>query len=187
MKPALLPFIFFLFGLFILNSGCMEPPIREPIVSVSDIALSNVSFSAITVNTTVTIFNPNPIGARVSRVTFDVYYLGDTWTYLGHGEQTGFDVKSDGNTSVVVPVNIGTAPAIGAIGSLVRKGSLTVRVNGSAFVDIRVTSFEKQFEQSRVINASDIEGIVPMAAIPGIAIHGTDNLGQLGRILGSVT
>ena len=187
MHRYLLAVILVLFGLFILCSGCTEPPIKEPTVTVSDISLSNISFQAVTVNTTVIVFNPNPVGARLNRVAFDVYWLGDTWNYLGHGEQTGIEVTSNGNTSVMIPVTISTLPAIGAVGSLVSSGSLDVKVNGSAFIDVKVTSFEKRFEQNRVINASDVEGLLPVAALPETSVNVTGNLQQIGAILGSVT
>ena len=187
MQRYVLPGIFLLFALFIISSGCMEPPIQEPTVSVSDITLSNVSLQAITVNTTVTIFNPNPIGAKLNKVAFDVYYLDDTRNYLGHGEQTNIEVKNNGNTTVTIPVIIGTVPAIGAVGSLVQKGSLTLNVNGSAFIDVKVTSFEKRFEQTKEFRASEIEGLLPVTTIPGTAINVTDKLQQLGGLLGAVT
>jgi LEA14-like dessication related protein len=179
--------VFFLFSLVILCSGCIEPPIQEPVVSVSDISLANVSLQAITVSTNVTIFNPNPIGARLSRVAFDVDYLDESWNYLGHGEQTGIEVKNNGNTTVTIPVTVGTVQAVGAVGSLVRKGSITLRVNGSAFIDVKVTSFEKRFEQSREFKANDIEGFIPAAILSGTAINVSDKLQQLGGLLGSVT
>jgi LEA14-like dessication related protein len=187
MNRLLLPVIFLLFALFILSSGCMEPPIQEPAVSVSDISLANVSLQAITVNTNVTIFNPNPIGARLDKVTFDVDYLDDSWNYLGHGEKDNIDVKSNGNTTVIIPVTVGSAQAVNAVGSLVRKGSITIRVNGSAFIDVKVTSFEKRFEQSRVFRANDIEGLIPLATLPGTSINVSDKLQQLGGLLGAVT
>jgi LEA14-like dessication related protein len=187
MNRLLLPVIFLLFALFILSSGCMEPPIQEPSVSVSDMALANVSLQAITVNTNVTIFNPNPIGAKLNKVAFDVYYLDDSWNYLGRGEKDNIDVKSNGNTTVTIPVTVGTVQAVSAVGSLVRKGSITLRVNGSAFIDVKVTSFEKQFEETRELRASDIEGLIPLATLQGTSINISDKLQQLGGLLGSVT
>jgi LEA14-like dessication related protein len=187
MSRHLLTAIFLLFALFILSSGCIEPPIQEPVVSVSDMTLANVSLQAITVNTNVTIFNPNPIGAKLNKVAFDVDYLDDSWNYLGHGEQTNIEVKNNGNTTVTIPVTVGTVQAVSAVGSLIRKGSITLRVNGSAFIDVKVTSFEKRFEQSREFQASDIEGLIPAAVIPGTSISVSDKLQQLGGLLGSVT
>jgi len=187
MNRHLLTGIFILFALFILSSGCTEPPLQEPTVSVSDMSLANVSLQAITVNTNVTIFNPNPVGAKLNKVSFDLYYLDDSWNYLGHGEKNNIEVKNSGNTTVTIPVTVGTLPAVSAVGSLVRNGAITLRVNGSAFIDVKVTSFEKRFELSREFRASDIEGLVPPATLPGTSLNVPEKLRQLGGFLGAAT
>jgi LEA14-like dessication related protein len=155
MNPQIPSGIFILIAVFIFTAGCTEPPIKDPVVTVSDIGLSDVTLQTMTVNATVVIFNPNPIGAKLNKVAFDVYYLDDTPNFLGHGEQTDIDVISSGNTTVTIPVTIGNMQAIRAAATLVRKGSLTLTVNGSALIDVRVTSFEKRFEQSREFHLRD--------------------------------
>lgn len=155
MNPQIPSGIFILIAVFIFTAGCTEPPIKDPVVSVSDIGLSDVTLQTMTVNATVVIFNPNPIGANLNKVAFDVYYLDDTPNFLGHGEQTDIDVISSGNTTVTIPVTIGNIQALRAAATLVRKGSLTLTVNGSAFIDVRVTSFEKRFEHSREFQLRD--------------------------------
>jgi LEA14-like dessication related protein len=178
--------LFLLIALFILIAGCMEPPIREPVVSVSDIALSDVSLKAMTVNTTVVIYNPNPLGAKLNTVAFDVYYLDDGQHYLGHGEKSNIEVRENGNTTIIIPVTIGNIPALEATGSLVRKGSLVLTVNGSAFIDVKVTSFEKRFEQGREFQARDFEGILPGKSLVGSSVNITEKLEQLGGFLDQV-
>lgn len=186
MKQLILQGIFILFAVFILCAGCTEPPIKDPVVSVSDIGLSDVTLQTMTVNATVVIFNPNPVGAKLNKVAFDVYYLDEIPNYLGHGEKTNIDVISSGNTTVTIPVTIGNIQAIKAVTSLVRKGSITVNVNGSAFIDVKVTSFEKRFEQSRQFQANDFESLVP-ATIPGTSINITDSVQELGGLLDVVS
>jgi hypothetical protein len=140
-----------------------------------------------TVNTTVVIFNPNPVGARLNKVAFDVYYLDDIPRYLGHGEQTDIDVAGSGNTTVIIPVTIGNIQAIKAVATFIQKESLTLTVNGSAFIDIRVTSFEKRFEQSRQFQVRDFESLVPVTAISKTSINVTDKVQKLGGLLDAVT
>jgi len=186
MKQRILPGIFILFAIFILSAGCTEPPVKDPTVSVSDIELSDVTFQTMTVNATVVIFNPNPVGAKLNTVAFDVYSIDDIQNYLGHGEQSNLDVISSGNTTVTIPVTIGTIQAIKAVATLVRKGSITLKVNGSAFIDIKVTSFEKRFEQSRQFPARDFGFLIPVNTVPGTSINITDKLQQLGGLLDEV-
>lgn len=165
--------------MFIFIAGCMEPPIKEPSVSVSDIAVSEVTLQTITVNTTVIISNPNPVEAKLNKVAFDLYYLDDTRTFLGHGEQSNIAMIKDGNTTVTIPVTIGNILALKALGLLVREGSITLNVNGSAFIDVKATSFEKQFEQSKQFRARDFESFLPVTTIPGTSINVTEKLQQL--------
>ncbi len=160
MKFLILPGICILFTLVLLTSGCMEPPIRDPTVTVSNIAISDISLRTMTVNTTVNIYNPNPVGAKLNKLTFDVYYLDDTRNYLGHGEKSDIEVKENGNTSVIIPVTIGNMQAVDAVGSLVQKGSITLNINGSAFIDVKVTSFEKKFGQSREFSMNEFIGLI---------------------------
>jgi len=173
--------LFLLFALFLLTAGCMEPPIKEPVVSVSDIGLSDVSLKTMTINTTVVIYNPNPVGARLNKLAFDVFYRDDGRNYLGHGERSGIELKENGNTTVTIPVTIGNIQALQATGSLVRKGSIVLVVNGSAFIDLKVTSFEKRFEQEKEFHAGTIEGV-----LPGSSVNITDKMVQLGGFLNQV-
>ena len=187
MKPLLLYGVFLLFALFILSAGCMESPVKEPTITVDHIALSDVSLQTLTVNTTVTIYNPNPVGATLSKVMFDVYSVDETEHYLGHGEQTGIVVKENGNTTFTIPVKIGSVPALQATGSLVRKGSLVLKVNGSAFVDIRVKSYELPFERSREFYSSEFTNLLPAISLAGTSINITEGLAQARGILDALS
>ena len=140
-----------------------------------------------TVNTTFTLYNPNPAGAKLTKVAFDVFYLDDTQNYLGHGEQTNITVINNGNTTITIPVTIGTMQALGATGSLVRKGSITLNVNGSAFIEVKVTSFEKRFEQTKTIPLSDLESFLALNTLPGTSVNVTDTLQQPGSLLDVVS
>ncbi len=187
MTNHLLMGIFLLFALLILSAGCSEPPVKKPVVTVSDISLADVSFQTMTVNATITIFNPNPVGATLSRVTFDVYYFDESGHYLGHGEQKNINVKENGNTSVVIPVTIGTVPAVQAVGSLVKNGDIILRVNGTAAVDIKVTDYEIPFEESRKFQASEFAGLVPEVSVAGTSVNVMEKLGQAQDILHALT
>jgi LEA14-like dessication related protein len=190
MKNRLLS-ILLIFALFIFTAGCMEPPIQEPLiqepsVSVSEITVSDISLETIKVNTTIIIFNPNPIDARLTKVALDLYYLDDAQNYLGHGEQSTIDIIKNGNTTVDLPVTIGNVKALKALGSLVQKGAITLYVNGSARIDIKGKSFDKPFEQSKEFRARDFESLLPIPAIPGTSLNVTEKLQQLKGLLDAV-
>jgi LEA14-like dessication related protein len=186
MMTRFLPGVLVVFAIIILTAGCTQPALKDPVVTVGDIALSDVSLQAMTVNTTVNIFNPNPVGADLKKVAFDVWYLDDTPHYLGHGEQSGITVKENGNTSITIPVRIGTSQAAEGVGSLVQKGSILIKVNGSAVMDLKLTTYEKPFEQTRQFSVSEFEGLLP-ATIPGTDISVSEGIENLGGLLGSVS
>ncbi|MDD1699054.1 MAG: LEA type 2 family protein [Methanoregula sp.] len=190
MKNRLLS-ILLLFAILIFTAGCMEPfvqepPIQEPSVWVSDITVSDISLETIQVNTTIIIFNPNPVDAKLTTVALDLYYLDDAKNYLGHGEESTIDVIKNGNTTVNLPVTIGNVKALKALGSLVQKGTITLYVNGSAGMDIKGKSFEKPFEQSKEFRARDFESLLPMTTIPGTSVNITEKLQQLRGFMESV-
>jgi len=136
-----------------------------------------------TVNTTVNIYNPNPVGATLNKVAFDVYYLDGTGHYLGHGEQTNIVVKEHGNTTVTIPVKIGNVQALQAMGSLVRKGTITLRVNGSAFIDLKALSYALPFERSQEFRAGEFADLVPEISLGGTTINVTEGLEQARGLL----
>jgi LEA14-like dessication related protein len=190
MKNRLLS-ILLIFAILIFIAGCIdpliqEPPIQEPSVSVSEITVSDISFETIKVNTTIIIFNPNPVDAKLTKVALDLYYLDDAQNYLGHSEQSTIDVIKNGNTTVDLPVTIGNVKALKALGSLVQKGAITIYVNGSARIDINGKSFEKPFEQSKEFRARDFESLLPITAIPGTSVNVTEKLQQLKGLLEAV-
>jgi LEA14-like dessication related protein len=184
MVPRFVYVVLLVFVIVLLTAGCTGPVLKEPVVTIGNISLSDVSLQTMTVNTTVNILNPNPVGAEIRKVSFDVWYLDGTLHYLGHGEQSGFAVKENGNTSVTVPVRIGTVQAAQGVGSLVRNGSLLIRVNGSAVIDLGVTTYEKPFEQDRTFQAGEVSGLLP-ATIPGTDINVSAGIQQIGGWLGA--
>jgi LEA14-like dessication related protein len=168
MRPAPHHAVLLLVTIFLFTCGCFtEPPVQQPAVSVSNIALADISLGAMTINTTVLISNPNPVGGHLDRIAFDVWYLDDNVPkYLGHGEQYNVDIRENGNTSIVIPVTIGNLQALYALGSLSEKGSIVIRVNGSAGIDVKVTSWEMPFDAERQFAAGDFE---PYLSRPVIA------------------
>jgi LEA14-like dessication related protein len=187
MMPRFRSVIPVILAIVLLTAGCTQPALKDPVVTVGNITLSDVSLQAMTVNTTVNIFNPNPVGADLKKLAFDVWYVDDSPHYLGHGEQSGVTVIENGNTSITIPVKIGTIEAAQGVGSLIRKGTLLIRVNGSAAIDLKLTTYDKPFEQTREFSVSEFEDLIPLKTIPGTDISVSEGIQQLGGLLGSVT
>lgn len=169
-------------ALLLLSAGCSQPALEDPVVTVGDVALSELSLQAMTVNITVNVFNPNPIGADLKKVTFDVWYLEDTPHYLGHGEQSNLTLRKNGTTTVTLPVRISTVPAAQGVGSLLQNGELRIRLNGSAIIDLGLTTWEKPFEETRTFSAREFDNLLP-ATIPATGMSVSEGIQQIGGLL----
>ncbi|HII99885.1 MAG TPA: LEA type 2 family protein [Methanoregula sp.] len=163
--------VFVVFFVFLLTCGCSsEPPLKEPTVTVTDITLADISLRSMTINTTILIDNPNPVGANLNKLAFSMYYLDGTPQYLGHGERYEVDIRENGNTSITIPVTVSNVQALKAIGTLAKEGSITLKVNGSAFIDVAVTEYEMPFEQSREFAASEFDVYFPVSTIASLNV-----------------
>jgi len=137
-----------LFGFF---SGC-SAPLREPNVTVQDITLESVSLRSLELGTELLFENPNPVGITLTNVTFDVYYETATGReYLGHGGRENLTLPKNQPTVYKVPVEIDNLQALKALAVLVRDGSLPIVVNGTAAVDLKVTTVKIPFEKRKVV------------------------------------
>ncbi len=178
--------VFLVFFLFLLVCGCStEPPLKEPEVVVTDISLADLSLGSMTVNTTILVSNPNPVGANLNKLIFDLWYLDGDLHYLGHGEQYEVDIRENGNTSVTIPITISNLQALRAIGTLAEKGAITLKVNGSAFIDIAVTEYELPFEKSREFAASEFDVYLPVSSVAGIDVQ--EGIGIAKDLISQIT
>ena len=126
--------------------------IKKPKVSVESIIPSGVGLSSVTLNVKIRIDNPNPFGAHLTKLEFDVYYLKNgKFVYLGHGEKQDISIKANGVTKVTVPVKTDDLQAIGTLLQLAKSGTVTIKVKGCAYIDLKITSFGVPFEQIEVI------------------------------------
>jgi LEA14-like dessication related protein len=127
-----------------LFAGCAAPQLAPPTIAVDGIALENVSLSALDLSLRLTVTNPNPVGATLENVSFDLYFLDSgEQKFLAHGERTGFEIRPDGDTTVAIPVRVDNVRLVQAMLAVLREGSLTFRVSGSATVDFGVATFEE--------------------------------------------
>ncbi len=144
--------VLFLIVAAIAISGCTQQ-VQKPTVSVSDITVTGITLQTLSLDTHVIIDNPNPVGANLTKIAFDLYYLDENGQsrYLGHGEKYNVEVRKQGQTTVTVPVAIDNQQAVGAIIEAGKRGAVTIKASGSAFLDLKVTTFEIPFEESRQI------------------------------------
>jgi LEA14-like dessication related protein len=134
-----------------LFSGC-SAPLRQPNVTVRDITLEGVSLRTLDLGTEFVFENPNPVDLTLASVTFDVYYeTGDGRGYLGHGGRENLTLPKNAEITYKIPVEVDNLQALKALVVLVREGSLPVVVNGTAAVDLKITTVKIPFERRKVV------------------------------------
>jgi LEA14-like dessication related protein len=88
-------------------------PLREPTITVDEIEIENVTWESTALTLRLTVDNPNPIGATLTRVSFDVYFLENSQAvYLAHGEREGVVIGPGGETPVSIPVTVDNPPLV---------------------------------------------------------------------------
>ena len=123
-----------------------------PEVEVERIAVTNLKITHMEADVGLLIQNPYPIGANIDKITFSMYYVGQgKERYLGSGEKEAFRINS-GPTSVVIPVQVSNIGLLSALVEAATKGAITVKVNGTATIDLPFTSYEIPFEETQEIN-----------------------------------
>ncbi len=143
----------------ILLSGCAQTPaIEKPTARVDDINVEGVDYKVgkgltLYLTVRVTVDNPNPVGAHLDKIVYDIYLVRGEEKYLGHGEKSNFDIRKQGLTAIEIPTTIevdwSTAQEI--ISSLREYGHIVLKVSGSAYIDFKVTTFEIPFEEGKVV------------------------------------
>lgn len=135
----------------ILLSGCSQEQVK-PTATVDDVSVKDISLQNLDLEVRVIVNNPNPVGAHLTKVAYDIYYLKDGESnYLGHGEKKDIDIRKQGDTTITIPTTIDNKEAIKTIIELARKGAVTLKVDGSAYLDLKATSFEIPFERTKEV------------------------------------
>ncbi|HIH69644.1 PEGA domain-containing protein [Methermicoccus shengliensis] len=140
--------------LAVLVSGCAETPqIEKPTVTVDSVSVKNVAPRALDLEVRVIVSNPNSIGAHLTKVVFDIYYLKNgEQKYLGHGELRDVDIRSQGDTTITVPITVDNSRAIAGLRELAKSGAVKIKVSGSAYLDLKATTLEIPFEKTKEVS-----------------------------------
>ena len=133
-----------------LIAGCSSL-VKEPQIDVKDVAVTSTSLQEITLNVTLNVDNPNPVGVVIKSVVFDLFYQkGSDWIAVGHGEGGGYDIKPGMNV-ISVPVTVKSSELLSAgIGAL-STGEITVQIRGTAVPDLFGLNPKIPFSQTKTI------------------------------------
>lgn len=143
------PAITLLVAVLLCSAGCVTPLLQEPTITLSGVGIENVTPGSTDLSLRLVVDNPNPVGATLTRVSFDVYYLDDReWVFLAHGERGGFAVRANDETAVIIPVTVDNLRLVQGLLRGLADGEVTLRVTGSGVLDFGITTFEIPFDRT---------------------------------------
>ena len=138
-----------LVAVLLCSAGCAAPPLQEPTITLSGVEIENITPGSTDLSLHLIIHNPNPIGATLTRVSFDIYFLdGTEWVFLAHGERGGFAVRANGETAISIPVTVDNLRLVQGLLRGLADGAVTLRVSGSGSLDFGIATFEVPFERT---------------------------------------
>lgn len=143
------PAVILLAAVLFCSAGCTAPSLREPTITLAGVTVENVTPGSIDLSLHLIVDNPNPIGATLARIAFDVYFFDDgQWVFLAHGERGGFTIRPNDETTVSIPVTVDNLRLVQALFRGLADGTLVLRASGSGVVDYGIVTFEVPFDRT---------------------------------------
>lgn len=138
-------------------AGCTsEPPVGPPEVTVTGVAVSDLSMESMDLVVILAVDNPNPIEVTISTVEMDVSYSKDrAEVLLGSGTAGPIIVPASNRTEFTVPITMDNAAMLSAAAILLLSGELEVKAEGTATIDAGVVSFDVPFEKIERVSVRD--------------------------------
>ena len=129
--------------------------IEEPTIELSAIHFKELTFGTTEIEIEAILHNPNPMGVNLDKITYNIYFSGggDDWDFLASGIKEDIEIKANENTTLSIPLKISNIQAIMATFQGSFSESMKYKVNGSVFLDLKITSYEIPFE--RIMEPSD--------------------------------
>jgi LEA14-like dessication related protein len=138
------------FGLLPLCTGALPAGcgmlVKDPEITVKGAVPAAVSLSGITLDVTLQVDNPNPVGITLKSVAFDLLYKsGGRWEFLASGKQVAKSAIRPGTSDITIPVSAKNAEIVKAVIGMVATGSIDIRIDGKAAVDLKILAPEVPF------------------------------------------
>ncbi|MDD5093054.1 MAG: hypothetical protein PHV74_01545 [Dehalococcoidia bacterium] len=120
----------------------------KPSVRVVGIFLGDTSSATLTVDTTIEIDNPNPIGATLEKIECHVRFgHKEKWYLLGNGERGTLDISASSTTNLVVQVVEDKERSSLLMESLFGTDPSRLKVEGDAWLKVGADSYKVSFEK----------------------------------------
>lgn len=135
--------------------------IQKPEVEFAGAKLNGLSFDQIDLLFDVKITNPNPVGVKLA--SFDYDFFVNENHFLGGKQEEGFEISSQGESTVQIPITIQFQEIYGTFKNLQSRDSTSYELKSGFAFDIPVLG-EKQVNVSK-------GGAIPLLKLPRLSIE----------------
>ena len=110
--------------------------LNEPIVSIKGVKIRALYLSSIDFDVILKIENPNPFGATVRELPFTVFFRSGTQEKeIASGQTITMDIPASDSIEITVPLTSHDLALFEGIVSLIKKGNIQLRIQGTAVID----------------------------------------------------
>jgi len=110
--------------------------VNEPVVTVEGVKIRALHLSSIDFDVMLRIANPNLFGATVRELPFTVFFrYGSQEKDIARGETVKMDIPASGSIDITVPLTSHDLALIEGMVSLIKKGNIQLKINGTAVID----------------------------------------------------
>jgi LEA14-like dessication related protein len=110
--------------------------LNEPVVAIKGVKIRALHLSSIDFDVTLKIENPNPFGATVRELPFTVFFRSvNQEKEIARGETVKMDIPASDSIEITVPLTSHDLALFEGIVSLIKKGNIQLKIQGTAVID----------------------------------------------------
>ena len=110
--------------------------LNEPLVTIEGVKIRGFHLSSIDFDVILRIENPNPFGATVREFPFTVFFRsGNQEKEIASGETVKMDIPARNSIEITVPLTSHDLALFEGLLSLIRKGNIQLKIQGTAVID----------------------------------------------------
>jgi len=133
----------------------------DPVVSLGNVFVQRFSLTALDMEISIRVENPNPVGANLIECPFTILLLNNGNNRMVATGNTGSaNIRPKDSTVVQIPVQTHNAALAQAIATLVIGGKIELTIEGTAVIRFLLTSRNIPFSRTLPVTRDQVAGII---------------------------
>jgi LEA14-like dessication related protein len=133
------------------------PVLQEPVVTLNDVKLRNLSLSSLELDVAIRVQNNNPFGVTLRELPFTVLcQAGDRNMQIAMGNTGRVKIAARGSTLLNIPVTSENAILIGALAVFMTHGNVQVTIKGTAIIDCFLFGWSVPFSKTLPVTMEQV-------------------------------